>query len=479
MKIGSKLFGLFAILIVALLLFGLAERRPGYVANVTFLEALLLLEVVAAAVWHYERWFFLIMMLTFLWAGTDLPLAGAGNRGRWVFLAVGALVGIVKWLQRDVRRHFTAIDLVALLCVISAAVSSLASSRVDRMEVSLLKSTSLLLIFLYAASGAKIAVVGRESKFFSGLLTACEVTSYLSALSYVVLHFEVFGNPNSLGAVMGVVVVPILLWGVLTTTDRHARFRRTIALCLGSYLLYLSVSRAGILACAVAVTVLCVALRRKLLFIKGAAVLMFLVAIVAVVQPARFDALVTAFTEDVIYKGKPETGLLGSRKSPWQDTVDVIKQDNNWYFGVGFGTGSEPQDVAEGLVFRTAGGSVREHGNSYLALLEYVGLLGIVPFVILVLMVMRQIALGCSLMWRTRDPGHYVVPLVLVCIAGLVHAFFEDWLFAVGFYLTVFFWTAAFVLAELQSGLTPASVMIHRAWRKIPVSAQVPLSPIR
>ena len=27
--------------------------------------------------------------------------------------------------------------------------------------------------------------------------------------------------------------------------------------------------------------------------------------------------------------------------------------------------------------------------------------------------------------------GHYAVPLAMVVIAGLVHAFFEDWLFAV------------------------------------------------
>jgi O-antigen ligase len=324
-------------------------------------------------------------------------------------------------------------------------------------------------------------VVGRENKFFFGLLTACEVISYLTAFSYAVLHSELFGNPNSLGAVMGVVVVPILLWGVLSTADRHVRFRRTVALCIASYMLYFSVSRAGILACAVSVTVMCVALHRQILLIKGIVVLMSLAAIVAVVPGGKFDALVSAFAEDVIYKGKPEMGILGSRKSPWQETLDVIKRDRQTLlFGVGFGTGStEEQNSTGSLMFRTAGGSVREHGNSYLALLEYVGLLGIVPFVVLLLLVLRQIYRGCSQMWRTRDPGHYIVPLVLVCIAGLVHAFFEDWLFAVGFYLNIFFWTSVFVLAELQSEQAPASVVANRAWRKIPVSAQVPFSPTR
>lgn len=473
MKLEPKLFGLAVIVVAASLLFVVAERRPAYFTNVTILGALLLLEVVVVTVWHYERWFFPVMMLTFLWAGSTLPLAGAGAGVRWVFLAVGALVGIVKWAERDRRQPFTAIHLAALLCVMTAAVSSMVSNRT---EISLLKSASLLLLFLYQACGARVAVAGREDVFFPGLVTACEVISYLAAFSGVA-HFQVLGNPNSMGAVMGVVVVPVLLWAVLTTEDRHVRHRRTFALCLAAYLLYSSVSRAAILACAVAVTVMCIALRRQHLLIKGAFVLIFLVAIVAVVQPGQFDALVAAFTEDVIYKGKPEQGLLGSRQSPWQETVDVIKESP--WFGSGFGT-DLAQPGTTGLVFSTAEGSVREHGNSYLALLQYVGLVGITPFLLLLGLVLRQIYRGFSRMWRTRDARSYAVPLVLVCLAGLVHAFFEDWLFAVGSYLNIFFWTSVFVLAELQSEPVRESVMISRAWSKIPVGAgQVPLSPSR
>jgi hypothetical protein len=33
--------------------------------------------------------------------------------------------------------------------------------------------------------------------------------------------------------------------------------------------------------------------------------------------------------------------------------------------------------------------------------------------------------------------------------AGLVHAGFEDWLFAVGYYLCVFFWTLAFMFVDV------------------------------
>jgi hypothetical protein len=39
--------------------------------------------------------------------------------------------------------------------------------------------------------------------------------------------------------------------------------------------------------------------------------------------------------------------------------------------------------------------------------------------------------------------------MAMVLMAGLVHAFFEDWLFAVGYHLCVFFWIMAFLLKDL------------------------------
>src|SRR4030081_1405957 len=110
---------------------------------------------------------------------------------------------------------------------------------------------------------------------------------------------------------MGVLIVPVLFWGVLIAERGQLSHRRIVALCLASYLLYSSISRAAILGCAVAVTVMCIAARRQHLLIKLAFLLAFFGATAAVVQPAHFDALVTSFSEDVIYKGKPAEGLFG------------------------------------------------------------------------------------------------------------------------------------------------------------------------
>src|SRR5258706_11319688 len=70
----------------------------------------------------------------------------------------------------------------------------------------------------------------------------------------------------------------------------------------------------------------------------------------------------------------------------------------------------------------------------------------------------------CVWMNRTADPSHYSVPLAMVVISGLCHASFEDWLFAVGSYLCVYFWVFAFLLADL----VPAAVVGPGAPRFLP-----------
>lgn len=472
MKNSVRIFGLLALPLVALGMLWFAETRPGYFTNVTYLGGLILLEVVIAAVWQYEKVFFVVLISAFLWAGTSLPLASVGGGARWVVLFVGAFAGLVRWAGSHRRLHFEGIHLVAFLCVMAAVVSALVSNQV---QISLLKGSSLFLLFLYGATGARLAVAGRESVFFRGLQIGCEIASYLSAALYVA-GFELFGNPNSLGAVMGVVIIPVLLWSVLTTDDRRVRHRRVVALCLATYLLFTALSRAGILACAVAVALMCIASRRGMLLMKGAFAFLLIGAAVGVLWPAKSDKMISSFTSDVIYKGKPKEGVFGSRQSPWQETVAVIKESP--WFGTGFGTDLHKVDPnAKNSVVTTALGTNHEHGNSYLALLEYVGLLGIIPFAVLLCTVVRLIYRVSAWVWRTGSLRHYSVPLAFVCLAGIVHAIFEDWLFAVGYYLSVFFWTSFFILSYVQPPLQEKSaVALSDAWTT-PVSAsRVPLS---
>jgi hypothetical protein len=111
--------------------------------------------------------------------------------------------------------------------------------------------------------------------------------------------------------------------------------------------------------------------------------------------------------------------------------------------------------------------ATREHGNSYLAITEWVGFVGDIPFLGLVVLVAVNIARAWVQMRRTGNALSPAIPLAGVLAAGLVHAAFEDWLFAPGYYLCVFFWTLAFIMVDVLPATVPsAAPAAHNARRE-------------
>src|SRR6266576_4113447 len=231
--IGSCLLGIY-----------LATVRPGYFTSVRYLGAIIFLQLLLAALWNYRQRFFPLLLLIFFWAGIGVPLASIWTSGRWFVLAVGGLAGFAIYL-RDESHHFGMFHLVAFVCVLSAVVSAMVSSY---PATAILKALSLLLLFFYGSAGARLAVIGRETRFFSDLFVGVEVTVYCTAIAYFALGSEFFGSPNSLGAVMGVVMVPLLRWGILISEATITRRRRSAAFVLSLLLLFFSFARAGIVA---------------------------------------------------------------------------------------------------------------------------------------------------------------------------------------------------------------------------------------
>lgn len=133
-----------------------------YFGDVSFLGGILLLEVVIVSLWKYDQRFFVVLMISFVWAGMNVPLQGAWTGGRWVVLSAGALVGYIVWMKTP-RKAFGRMHLLAFFCVSAAFVSATVSSFV---QMASLKALSLLLLFLYCSAGARLAVIGREGRFF-------------------------------------------------------------------------------------------------------------------------------------------------------------------------------------------------------------------------------------------------------------------------------------------------------------------------
>jgi len=447
-----------AILVTGLMAAYVALYSPGYLSSSYYLAGLIFLQVLLAVVWRFEKRFFPFLVVVFLWAGMGLPFSSVWTAGRWAVLGVGAVTGFALYM-RSGHPRFSRFHLVAIFCVLAALVSAAVSSF---PMLSFLKAVSLLLLFLYASTGARLALSGKEERFFQRLLWFVEMVVYISAVAYLVLRRPIYGNPNSLGAIMGVVAVPLLFWGVLTAEGK-TRYRRMLFACaLSVGLLFFSQARAGILAAGFSCCLTCVALRRYRLLIQGAMAFVCAAALSIALLPSEQIADMptrrgSSMLDSLLYKGHEDAGVLGSRLTPWDEAVSVI-QEHPW-FGSGFGTSraSDAEDIGLGQ-YATVSAATREHGNSYLAALEGVGLLGIVPFFALVVMLALQVRGVFVWLRRTANFRHPVVPVAMVLAGGLAHAAFEDWLFAVGYYLCVFFWVLAFAFVDILPSNVPAAV---------------------
>ena len=457
---SSKAWVAAVFVLIAVGLAAFAYARPGFFNGQTYLGGLLFLEILAAAIVMYRRVFFPFVVVSFLLAGVDLPLSSIWTVARWFVLGTGAAVGALLVLKHRGYR-FGLFHVLGILAV-SAALASAAVSRYT--SVSLLKVLSLFLLFLYASTGARVAVTGREGHFFAGLLTGCEILVGVIALAYLA-GMEILGNPNSLGAVMGVAAVPILLWGILMSRDRYAHHRRLLLFLVSVYLTFSSHSRASMLSAFITSVLVCVALHRYKLLAQGMVILAIFAAASAIIQPESFSRTVAAISSDVVFKGKdPKGGILASRTSPWQDTMDTIR--NHFWFGTGFGTSDTGQDATESLgSFSTSSLASSEHGSSYFAIAAWVGMLGILPFFLMLAGLAGKVIQTVLWMSRTGNPAHPAVPLAMVVLAGMIHAGFEDWMFAPGYYLCVFFWSLAFVLVDQAVTLTFADLLSVFHWR--------------
>lgn len=426
-----------------------AILRPGYFADWTYLAALLGLEVLAVCAWFYDQLFFPALLFAFLWAGVDLPLSGLWQAARWVVLGVGAFLGFILWLRA--RRLYLNAFHYFFLAGIFAALASVADSSFPR--IALLKVLSLFLLFVYSATGARLAITARLKNFVPGLLLGCEIAVWISAAAYWGIAPALFGNQNSMGAIMGVAVFPPLLWGVLVAKPRGERPRRLLALAVCAALLYSSMARAGMLAAIASGGMLLICTRRDKLLLACSLALAVLAAGTSMFAPAKVEEV----TSSVLYKQGPQRdGVLQSRRSVWDRTVTGI-QEHPW-LGTGFGTSGEGE-VWNRLFVATSSQVNREHGSSYLEMMEWTGLLGFLPFGAVLVLLLRQVWRVSLWMRSTRSALHPAVPLAAIVIAGLVHAAFEDWLLAVGYYLTVLFWPVAFSLMDLLPGRVLAPVV--------------------
>ena len=433
----------------SLLVIGLLFLRPWYFSSSGSLTNFIGAELLLVAVANYRKAYFATVLVSFLCAGTALPFRLELLQARWIVLGVGAVIGIAVYTKQKTH-SFGTFHLILSFCVLSALVSAAVSAYPGE---SYLKALSLLMLLLYVAAGARVSTCFEAERLFSTLVVMAEALLWLTAFYYFVLGIQLYGNPNSLGAAISIMVVPLLLWGVLSSQSLKRRLRLNIELCLAVLLLLTSFSRASIGAASFSCIFLCLCARRYRLLIKGSALALVLAAGVMFLAPRPSDSPAQSGAESMssvyLYKGRKDVGVLGSRRSVWQQTFRAIRTSP--WFGTGYGTSAISGDMTQ-LDYaprHVDSWVVREHGNSYLAILEWTGLLGVLPFFAFV--GVTAVYVGRAFIVTRRNAGFLfpALPAAAIVGAGLIHAMFEDWMFAPGYYMTVFFWAVASVLVDL------------------------------
>jgi O-antigen ligase len=436
---------------VATYLVYLAITRP-YTFGERNMTVALALIVVIYLTMSFETYFLPALLVVFFWAGSAVPFAGAMQFLRWAMVGLAAFLSLAYYARRAHRLPFNHLHLWGFLTVVAALVSASVSYN---PKLTLMKASSVAGLFVYATIGIRAVWRERPDGMVRAVCWLAWILVYLTAALYFLFSIELWGNPNSMGLVIGVICWPVLLWLYLLAESSWQKLRAGLPLLLCAVLLLSSGSRASLLAAGAASVALLISARRYRLMIVGCFLFGMVLSATYVLAPQRFQAR----AERVIYKkGERFRGVLLSRQSPWEDSWASV-QAHPW-LGTGFGV----SEVAVGW----RGGyesslDSRERGSSYLTILEGFGLLGGVPFVLL----LGSLLFSC---WRTfswlRRGGkmtYPAVPVASLLVAGLVNAAFEDWLLAVGYHTCVVLWVVAFSLRDLMQ--QPANCEPSRASR--------------
>lgn len=250
------------------------------------------------------------------------------------------------------------------------------------------------------------------------------------------------GNTNSFGALVAF-LIPLL---AARFFGRKLSFSGSFLPWAGFlltvvYLLYISRSRASLLAFVVSMVVCYFIEPRSQVFRiaagGGVAVLLFLAA--------RPESSLNAI-ERFAYKGSAQHGILGSRLGLWMASAQDFM--DNPFMGIGYGITDRQEERWK--VDVATRGVKEERGSSPLAVLSQVGLLGGVPYLAAVLLVgIRSVFFAR----RVHDP--WLTAMTASVWAGITNSLFEGWMTSVGSGLLWLLLTQCYLLDAVMVRLRP------------------------
>jgi hypothetical protein len=271
--------------------------------------------------------------------------------------------------------------------------------------------------------------------------------SFVRNSAGIVLYQGLTANPNFLGA-DAAVGLTVALYAVYRARQEGAGVPRFLlavaAVVVLSSLLWLSGSRAAMLALAPVVTVFVWhMLSRRALAVLAAC--LALAAGAAVLAPSKVVGSVPGPVANWVMKGRSD--LLFSRHRAWARSYGKARLGG--VVGAGFGVSAgRAGTFAIGRL--AASGYTREKANAQLAMIEETGVVGLLAFVAVLVTIAASLARGVR---NARGLRRAELSFVTALLMGLVvHSLFESWWTAPGSMGAVVFWSSVGVAAGLARG---------------------------
>jgi O-antigen ligase len=402
------------------------------------------------------RPYFLTVTTLAVFLATAMPVVNRGGvltQLRWAMLFALAFALLLNSAIHGTGSSWHSTHVSLALFVAFALISSFYSPN---SLMTLLKAASfgslVVAALLYGSLECRQGAGGRY-QFLDALYWCTVLVALGCALSYLHIlpqrgggspgrYFPgLFGNPNSLGAFISL-VAPVLLLRIFGPFRRGVRERQANVVLAIGFLLFLlmSRSRAGISG-----TALACAWWLYFSYRKAFRVFLGCVFVCGVVTWAYFPGYLKSLDE--VYVKKGGAYVLESREELWRASWEAAKESP--VIGVGFGAArgySEDWEVG----FET-GGATREKGNSYLAVIEEVGVIGLGLLLAPVAWALKRAADRLPRLRTCQPPPAEfwsILTLSACVLGGLGNAFSEAWLTSAGFFSAVVLWMAFGVLAS-------------------------------
>lgn len=387
---------------------------------------------------------FPLTIFSFVATGISYANVVFTSSARWLFLA---LLGVA--IVRAGRAFSVMNNRFGLLVFIYCGWALLTSVWSIVPDLSLAKGiASIFTILIFTAAGrywangwttvrpvyflAPIALAGLASTF--GGVTQ-------SAGRGLELYQGITGNPNLLGLLVAASLPPVgfVMYRAFSQRSKTLlRILSVVAMLILLVLLWRSASRSALLCALCVVGFAGLALRASKMFVV-ALMAVNIVAITTIAVPEINDHMY----ERLILKNSAEGDIFFSRREPWRESMEGAIEGG--WFGLGYGASFGDSEFDLGL---TAFGYGREKGNSQLAILEEMGIVGAVIYALLVLTILVELVSGFRRA-PTREMRMEMALLVGLVFGLLMQSVVEGWWTAPGSAESAIFWSTVGVASGL------------------------------